>query len=335
MGRKCRVIQYGMGPIGVKMVEYLARRPACEIVGAVDIDPAKIGRDVGEMAGLAAPLGVKVSGSSAELLRQTQADAVVLTTSSSLAMIKPQILEIVSHGKNVVSSCEELMYPWLTQPELAGEIDEAAKRNGVSVLATGVNPGFLMDFLPLAMTGICVDVSKVTVERIQDAQFRRIPFQKKIGAGLTLAEFEARAQKGVLRHVGLTESLHLIASGLGWKLDKTEDILAPVVAERRITTPGLTVDAGQATGVSQIGRGFMKGQEVISLIFRAAIGEPSPHERITIDGTPKIELRIEGGVNGDVATCAIITNAVPVVVDAPPGLRTMADVRIIPCRLSE
>jgi 4-hydroxy-tetrahydrodipicolinate reductase len=329
--RKFRVIQYGIGPIGLKMIEYLAERPTFELVGAVDIDPAKIGRDVGELAGLPNPLGIKVSGNAAELLKETEADAVVLTTSSSLNVIRPQVLEIVSYGKSVVSSCEELMFPWHTQPAIAREIDEAAERNNVSVLATGVNPGFLMDFLPLVLTGICRNVKKITVERIQDAQFRRLPFQKKIGAGLTPEEFDAKVKEGVLRHVGLTESIHLIASGLGWQLDRAEDIISPVIAKKKVVSPDITVEPGQATGVSQIGRGYRDGKEVITLIFQASIGEPSPRERIAIEGAPNIELSIDGGVNGDVATCAIIANAIPVLVGATPGLRTMADVRAIPC----
>lgn len=332
MGRKIRVIQYGAGPIGLKAVEYIAGRSHLQIVGAVDTDPAKIGRDLGELAGLPAPLGVTVSGDASDVLRRTGADAVVLTTTSTLEKIKPQILEIVSFGKNVVSSCEELTYPWITQPAIAREIHEAAVANSVSVLATGVNPGFLMDFLPLVMTGICKDVTHIRVERIQDARHRRLPFQKKIGAGLTMEAFQTKAKEGILRHVGLTESIHLIASGLGWTLDRTEDILSPVKAASRITTEHLIIEPGQASGVSQIGRGYRNGEEVITLNFRASVGEPNPVERIVIEGSPRIDLTITDGVNGDVATCAIMTNAIPVVVEAEPGLRTMADVRPIACR---
>lgn len=323
MNRKIKVIQYGLGPIGIEMVKYLAERPAFEIVGAVDISPDKIGRSITDLAGLKTPLDIEVSGNGAEVLKKVKADAVVLTTSSSLERITPSIMEIVSAGVNVVSSCEELMFPWLTRPDLSRQIDEAAASNRVSVLATGVNPGFLMDFLPLAMTGVLRKVDKITVERIQDAQFRRLPFQQKIGAGLTLEEFDAKKRSGSLRHVGLTESMHFIASGLGWKLDRTEDIIEPVVSEK---------DPNKARGVQQFGRAYRNGKELITLHFRASIGEPDPRERIIIEGTPNLELRINGGVNGDVATCSIITNAVPVVIDAKPGLRTMADVGVIPCK---
>jgi 4-hydroxy-tetrahydrodipicolinate reductase len=218
------------------------------------------------------------------------------------------------------------MYPWLTSPSLAKEIDVAAQEKGVSVLSTGVNPGFLMDFLPLVMTGVCRDVEKVTVERIQDAQFRRLPFQKKIGAGLTVQEFEERAKAGNLRHVGLTESMHLLASGLGWKLDRTEDIIEPVIASREVATANLTIEPDKALGVNQIGRGYIGDKELITLVFRATIGEPEPRDRVLIQGTPSIDMAIEQGVNGDTATCAIIVNAIPVVIQAPAGLRTMADI---------
>lgn len=326
-----RVIQYGIGPIGLQSIQYIADRSSCRIVGAVDTDPAKNGRDVGELAGLPAPLGVHIVGNAAEVLRDVEADVVVLTTTSSLVKIKTQILEIVSYGKNIVSSCEELMYPWITQPEIAREIDEAAKRENVSVLATGVNPGFLMDFLPLVMTGVCRNVRKVTVERIQNAAERRLPFQKKIGAGLSVDEFNTRVNEGTLRHVGLTESIHMIASGLGWTLDKTEDIITPVISGTGLDTGQLSIAPGHATGVNQVGRGYRSGEEVITLMFRATVGERDSHERIVIDGTPPIDLFIAGGVNGDVATCAIMTNAIPVVAQARPGLRTMADISTISC----
>jgi 4-hydroxy-tetrahydrodipicolinate reductase len=326
LDRKIRVIQYGLGPIGCQSVRYLIERAHFDLVGAVDADPQKVGNDVGRLAELPKPLGLSVTDDSAKLLSDVYADVVVLTTTSSLEEIRPQVMEIVSHGKNVVSTCEELMYPWLTNPSVAREIDSVAKEHNVSVLSTGVNPGFLMDFLPLAMTGICRDVKKVTVERVQDAQYRRVPFQKKIGAGLTVGEFEEKVKEGNLRHVGLTESLHLVASRLRWELDRTEDIVEPVISTQPVVTENRTIEPGRALGVNQIGRAYVDNKEVITLVFRASIGEPDPRDRILIQGNPDIDMAIRKGVNGDTATCAIIVNAIPVVIQAPPGLRTMADI---------
>jgi len=329
MNKKIRVVQYGLGPIGCRSVQYLAERGHFDLVGAIDSDERKVGVDVGELAELPKALGLHVTDDSTNLLREVDAEVVVLTTTSSLEQIRPQVLEIISCGKNVVSTCEELMYPWLTNPSLAKEIDVAAREQGVSVLSTGVNPGFLMDFLPLVMTSVCRDVEKVTVERIQDAQFRRLPFQKKIGAGLSEREFEERVKAGNLRHVGLTESMHLLASGLGWKLDRTEDIIEPVIASQKVITANLTIEPDRALGVNQIGRGYIGDKNLITLVFRATIGESEPRDRVLIQGTPSIDMAIEEGVNGDTATCAIIVNAIPVVIQAPAGLRTMADINPI------
>lgn len=330
MEQKIRVVQMGLGPIGNKATIYLAERPQFQIVGAVDVDPAKVGQDVGVLAGLA-PLGVAVTADLGSVLSGGNVDVVLLTTASSLIKVEKQLAAILPYGVNVVSSCEELSYPWLTHPEIAARIDALAKANNVSVLATGVNPGFLMDFLPMAMTGVCRSVNKVTVERIQDATFRRIPFQKKIGAGLTLEQFDQKIADGSLRHVGLTESMHLIAAKLGWKLDHTEDNISPIVAEQDVKTEYLDIKKGMALGVQQIGRAVAGDKELIRMVFRAAIGEPETKDRIIIDGSPAIDSCIKGGVNGDVATCAILINSIPVTVNARPGLRTMADIEPVSC----
>lgn len=317
------VVQIGLGPIGNRVTEYLSERRGLELVAAVDLDPAKVGRDAGEIAGLE-PLGVKVTSDLAEALAKRPKVA-VLTTTSKLEAATEQMLPLLEARCHVVSTCEELSYPWRTREDLARRIDEAAKAAGVAVLGTGVNPGFLMDFLPVVLSGVCRDVRTVTVERIQNAQFRRLPFQKKIGAGLAPDEFKRREAEGTLRHVGLTESMHLIAAAFGWELSRTEDILEPVIAEHDVATASFTVKAGQALGVSQTGRGFVGRKEVISLVFRASIGQENPRDRIIIDGDPMMEAVIPGGVNGDVATCAITVNAIPAVCRAESGLRTMLD----------
>lgn len=325
MEKVLRVVQMGLGPIGNKVTQFLAERSSIQIVGAIDSDPVKEGQDIGTLAGLS-PLGVKVTSDLSQTLSHNDVDIVVLTTTSSLSKTYEQLVKLLPYGVNIVSSCEELSYPWQTNTELAKKIDKLSKENNVSVLGTGINPGFLMDFLPIVMTGVCRNVHKVTVERIQDATFRRIPFQKKIGAGLTVNEFHNKVKEGTLRHVGLTESVNLIASSLGWKLDSTEDIISPIIAERQVKTESMVVEPGEVLGVQQIGRGLMDGEEVITMVFRAAIGEPNARDRIMIDGTPAIDTTIKGGVNGDVGTCAILVNAIPAVVNARSGLRTMADI---------
>jgi 4-hydroxy-tetrahydrodipicolinate reductase len=324
MMEKIKVVQMGLGPIGNKETQYLLERNTVEIVGAIDSDPAKEGQDVAALAGLP-PIGVKVSADVEQVLRRGDVDVLVLTTTSGLASVYEQLAQLLPYRVNIVSSCEELSYPWQTNHELSARIDRLARDNEVAVLSTGVNPGFLMDFLPLVLTGVCRKVSRIRVERIQDATFRRIPFQQKIGAGLTAQGFAEKVKAGTLRHVGLTESIQMIAASLGWTLDKTEDIITPIIAERQTKTEAMEVKAGDALGVQQIGRGVVAGEERITMVFRAAIGEPDSRDRILIEGDPTIDSTIKGGVNGDVATCAMLTNAIPSILNAPPGLRTMAD----------
>jgi len=326
---RIRVIQVGLGPIGKQVTRYLLQRKAFDLVGAFDVGPGKTGRDVGELAGLP-PLGVPVVPNWSQV-EQLGASVAIVTTVSGLLDCQRQILQAVESGLHVVSTCEELAYPWRTQPEISAEIDRAARKHSVAVLGTGVNPGFLMDFLPIAMSGVCLNVGKIVVERIQDASRRRLPFQEKIGAGLTLQEFERRVREKKLRHVGLTESMHMIAARLGWTLDRTEDVIEPVVSRAGGGTDAFAINPGDAIGVSQVGRGWHGDRELIRMVFRATIGEPEAYDRILIEGTPNIDVRVAGGINGDIATCAITVNAVPSIMAASPGLRTMADIAPISC----
>ena len=318
--KRIKIIPVGLGPVGQKIVKYVVERNGLEIVAAVDPAADKAGKKLSELCGLNEDSGIKISDDMKSAVKENnKPDVALLATVSSLQRIIPQIEEIAKYGINVVSTCEELVFPWATQPELARRLDEIAQKYGISVLATGVNPGFLMDFLPIALTGVCQEVKSIKVSRIQDASFRRVPFQKKIGAGLSLMEFEEKKKTETLRHVGLTQSMQMIARRMGWKLDKTEDILTPIMAE----------SARIATGVQQIGKGYVNGEEKITLFFRAAIGEKNPRDTIEIKGTPEITSTIVGGINGDIATCAIIINAIKSIIDASPGLKTMTDIPVV------
>ena len=318
--KRIKIIPVGLGPVGQKIVKYVVERNGLEIVAAVDPAADKAGKKLSELCGLNEDSGIKISDDMKSAVKENnKPDVALLATVSSLQRIIPQIEEIAKYGINVVSTCEELVFPWATQPELARRLDEIAQKYGISVLATGVNPGFLMDFLPIALTGVCQEVKSIKVSRIQDASIRRVPFQKKIGAGLSLDEFEEKKKTGTLRHVGLTQSMQMIARRMGWKLDKTEDILTPIMAE----------SARMVTGVQQIGKGYVNGEEKITLFFRAAIGEKNPRDTIEIKGIPEITSTIAGGINGDVATCAIIVNAIKSIIDTSPGLKTMTDISLI------
>jgi hypothetical protein len=321
------VVHIGLGPLGQKMVRSAVQRGSFRIVGAVDTDPAKIGKDLGEFCGIG-PLGVTIVGSFDDAIRGKSAQAAVVTTVSGLAAFEPQLAQLARAKLPVVSTCEELSYPWRTQPQLAQRIDRLCRDNGIACVGTGVNPGFLMDYLPTVLTGLCQNVTGVRVWRIQDASVRRIPFQQKIGAGLTVNEFEAKRKAGTLRHVGLPESVGFIAARLGWRLDKVTESIEPIIAEQEVTSGYKPIAKGMVRGVYQVGRGFMGNDEVITLTFRAAVGEPESYEEVKIEGDPAFNSRIAGGINGDIATCAVTLNAVRSILEVSPGLKTMADLPV-------
>jgi len=326
---KLRAVQYGCGPIGCNVVRFANQRPDFQIVGAIDTDKSLVNRDIGEVAGTGRPLGVYISEQADNVLSQTKPDVAFLTTSSSLKSTYPQLEICLKAGVNVVSTCEELAYPYLKEPELSIKIDKMAIANKVTVLGTGVNPGFLMDSWPLFMTGVCQQVKRIHIVRVQDAFSRRGPFQKKIGAGCTLKEFEEKAAKGMLRHVGLAESVAMVADGLGWKLDDITESIEPIIAENSIKTDFVSITPGQTSGVKQIGRGISKAKELITLEFVAAVGAPESYDAVYIMGVPSLEVVIKGGTHGDIATAAIVVNCAHRVVAAAPGLITMKDLPLV------
>lgn len=324
-GTVMRTIHYGIGPIGAEIARVAAAREGVEIVGAVDIDPAKIGKDLGEVAELGHPLGVTITDDAAALFASTPADVVLHTTGSILERVYPQLEQIVDAGFNVVSTCEELAYPSAQNPDLAADLDRRARERGVTVLGTGVNPGFVMDTLALVMSGICQDVRAVRCQRVQNASTRRQPLQKKIGSGLTIEEFQDLVDKKLVRHVGLYESVTMIAEGLGWRLDEVQETTLPEIAERPVKTDYFEVAPGRVTGVNQLGKGIMGGEEVVTLSLRMYLDAEDQRDEIQIEGTPNVDLVLRGGTHGDRATTALVVNTARRVVAAPPGVITMKD----------
>jgi 4-hydroxy-tetrahydrodipicolinate reductase len=323
-----RVMHFGLGPIGAAVVQQVATRRGFKAVGGLDIDPAKAGRDLGAVAGLPKKLGVTVSAEARKAIKAAKPDVVVLCTSSSLKKVWPQIEEMLKLRVPIVSTTEELAYPSYSHKALAARIDKAAKKAKVAVLATGVNPGFTMDALPITLTGVCAEVGAITVNRIQDARSRRLPFQQKIGCGLTPAQFQARVDAGTVRHVGLTESIAMIADAMGWKLDRVTDQITPRIAKAALSSEFLTVQPGQVCGLVQDGTGYVQGQPIIKLHMEAYLGAPESYDAVEISGRPNLSMKIAGGVHGDIATASITVNSIPKVLDASPGLHTMRSLPI-------
>ncbi|MCW4021072.1 MAG: hypothetical protein NWF14_07600 [Candidatus Bathyarchaeota archaeon] len=332
-----KVVFFGVGVIGGSIVKLLLKKKGVKIVGAIDADPSKVGKDLGEVIGVEERVGVTVTDDSDRLFSEIEADVAVHATSSFLKDVYPQLVKLVQHGVNVVSTCEELSYPQVSEAELAGKIDELAKKHGVTVLGTGINPGFLMDTLPITLTGVCQEVEQVKVERVMNAGNRRVPFQKKIGAGLRVEEFKAKIEtRRITGHVGLKQSVAMVADALGWNLQKIKvGEVEPVIAESPVESDAVKVESGQVAGLRQSACGMMGGKPVITLVFRAYIGAEEEYDSVTIDGAPSIHEKITPCVHGDLGTAAIIVNSIPKVVNAAPGVKTMKDLPIPSAVLSD
>lgn len=322
MKKKIRVVQFGVGPIGASIARLMRQKSSIEIVGAIDKDPAKAGRDLGEITGATdGPWGIHVFGDAAEALKKP-VDVVIHSTSSYLPSVMDQLLECLAAGCCIVSTCEELAYPFRKHPALSKKLDEAAKDEGVALVGTGVNPGFVMDKLVLTLSAVSQRVDFAKAVRIVDASKRRLPLQKKIGAGMTPEEFRSQVSAGVIKHHGLPESIAMVADGLGLRLDDISETIDPVIAEETVKTEFLEVSPGQVAGVHQVGRGTSGGKEKVLMELKMYVGAKHPADTIELKGEPNLTLTIPGGTHGDVATAAVAVNAIPAILAAPAGLQT-------------
>ena len=254
-------LQIGFGPLGIQIAKYIAQKETVKTVGVVDINPSFAGKKTSDISSeISNEVGIYPSVKEAINQLQEKPDIAIITTVSSLDKLIPQVEEVALFGVPVVSTCEELSYPWILQPELSKQLDTICKTNNIACLGTGVNPGFLMDYLPSVLTSISKEVNHVLVERIQDATPRRVPFQKKIGAGLTIEAFRKKEATGTLRHVGLKESVYLLANAIGVVLDEVTESLDPVIATDNVASKHVQVKKGEARGVEQIAHGYVNGE---------------------------------------------------------------------------
>jgi len=327
MENEVRVVLFGLGPMGKLIAKGILEKKGIRIVGAVDIAKELVGKDLGEILELRRTLGVTITDNAEELLSRIKADIAVISTRSYLKDVYPTISLCIKAGINVISTCEELSYPYYKHPELATEIDELAKKYGVTVLGTGINPGYLMDTLPITLTGACQRVDSIKVTRMMDSSKRRVPYQKKIGTGLSPEEFKRMIdEKKITGHVGLVESIAMIAAALGWKLDEIKEFPPePVIADKEITTSYTTVKPGQVAGLKSIAHGIKNGKPVIILEFISHAAVEEEYDAISIEGVPRIYEKIAGGIHGDIGTVAVTINMIPKVLNAKPGLVTMKD----------
>ncbi len=325
-----RVVCWGLGAMGSGIASVLNTKKGIRLVGAIDRASDKTGKDLGEIIG-AERLGCKVE----EIFDFTRQDAdlLVLATSSFTRDIFPMVKEVVEAGINVVTIAEEMAYPWAQNPELAERIDGYARRNGVSVLGTGINPGFVLDTLILAMTGVCLEIEKIEASRVNDLSPFGPTVMRTQGVGITPEEFNEGVEKGtIVGHIGFPESLKMISDSLGWELDEIKETREPIISNIYRQTDYVKVEPGMVAGCNHIAYGIKDGEEVIVLKhpqqIRPEAEDIKTGDYIKISGDPGINLNIKPEILGGKGTQAIAVNMIPAVFEAEPGLLSMSKLPI-------
>ncbi|MFQ5879326.1 MAG: hypothetical protein ACE5IZ_04015, partial [Dehalococcoidia bacterium] len=321
-----------VGAIGGEAARLALHRPNIEVVAAIDNDPGKVGKDLGQVIGLGRNIGATVSYDADAVLRSVEADVVLHATAAHLTAIYPQLAQCVAGRKNVISCAEELVNPWVSQPGIAQRLDDRAREASVALVGSGTSPGFVVDTLSLVMAGTCQDVRSITVSRVADVGGYRLPAQLRLGIGLAMDEFQRRAGQGAVGYVGLASAVYLVAEVLGWRLDQVTETVEAVPAKERRQTAAFTIEKGRVAGVHQVVRGIMGEREVIGVDLQMSLGAKESRDSVVIDGRPPVNVSIAGGINDDQATVGLMVNAVPLIGRARAGLLTLRDLPLVATR---
>lgn len=330
-----RVLQWGLGAMGSGIAKNLSTKEGIEIVGAVDRNEQLVGKDLGDFLGVE-EMGIAISNDVDQVIEETYPDLAVIATHSFMEVVFDHIMKCVENKINVVTIAEEMAYPFDSNPEQAEIIDKMARKNGVTVLGTGVNPGFVLDQLILNMTGACLKVDKIKAQRVNDLS----PFGKTVmetqGVGTTVEQFNKGIEEGtIVGHIGFQQSIQMIADYMGWPIDRIEEEREPIVSNTKRETPIVKVEPGMVAGCRHIGRGYCGDELLIELIhpqqIHPEVEDVDTGDYIWISGDPDISLSIKPEIPGGKGTMALASNMVPIVYEWDAGLFTMADLPIPVC----
>lgn len=323
-----RVAQWGTGAMGQGLLNFVLDRPeALELVGAIVTSPRKSGTTVGGLLGRDCSV-IMTDDPSAVL--SGKPDVVVICTQSNLHEITDQVVPAVEAGCNVLCIAEKLAYPWASDPAWATRVDQLALEHRVTVLGTGVNPGFVLDALIVMWTSACLEVKRIEASRINDLSPFGPTVMKSQGVGTTPGEFARGVADGsIVGHIGFPESIHLVAKALGWEIDRIEETREPIISNVERATPHVHVAPGNVAGCRHVGRGYAGGELKIELVHPQQIHPEMEGQEtgdyITIVGTPTIRMQNSPELPGGLGTIASTGNYIPLILAAPAGLLTVID----------
>jgi len=327
MSARIKVIVVGLGQIGIETCKLLLNKKSFQLLAAVDIDPTKAGKDLGEFLNKK-DLGIKVYPDLKSTLKEFEPEVTILTSKSHLNEIANDIFLCIEHHSSIISSCEELLFPFENNKKLAEEIDAKAKEYFVHVLGTGVNPGFVMDSLPVFLTSVCDKLDSIKIKRVVDLTKRRKALQQKIGLGLSKTDFQNLVKQKKIGHVGLLESAQFVDHYLNLNSQKFDEKIVPILAEKNYKTKYITIPKGTVVGMQHTVIGKSGSKKLVELILEMTANTNESYDEIVINGNPKFKVKIENGIFGDTATVSMMVNVIPNLLHARYGLITMKDINI-------
>ena len=334
MKENVKVAIWGFGAMGSGMAKMLLTKKGIDIVGVCDLHPERVGKSIFAVLGVEkADRPEVIINSDIDEVLNTNCDICLCATDSFTKKVFPKLKLIMEKKINVICTAEEMAYPQAQNPELAKEIDRIANENGVSVLGTGINPGLIMDLLAVCLTGCMTDVEYVQAKRVNSLSPFGPAVMEEQGVGITQEEFKQGVESGKLAgHVGFSESIMMIGDAIGWKVDKLEQQMKPIVTSVDRKSPYGFAKAGNIAGVNMTGQGYVDGKVKIDMIHPQQI-EPEMEgtqtgDYITIKGTPEVNMAIKPEVDGGLGTIAMCVNMIPHVINADAGLKTMIDLPV-------
>ena len=328
-----KVIIWGLGAMGAGMADLLLSKKGVDIVGVAGRE-GKVGKSMYEF--LETKRGDRpdiIIGLPEDVIKEKAADVVLLCTDSFTAKGFDRLKFCLEKKINVVSIAEEMSYPAAQQPELAKQLDQIAKANGVSVVGTGINPGLIMDMLVIIMTGCCWDIKHITSRRVNSLSPFGASVMKEQGIGITEEEFRDGVKTGKLSgHVGFPESIAMIADAIGWKVDKVTQSMEPIVTDVDRKSAHGFAKAGNVAGCAMKAQGYVNGEIKIEMDHPQQI-EPEQvgvktGDYVIIKGKPDVNMVNSPEVPGGIGTIAMCVNMIPHVINARPGLKTMIDLPV-------
>ncbi len=331
---KAKVIFYGVGTVGTNAVSMILDKEWIEIVGAIDINKDKVGKDLGDVAGVGRKLGVIVSEDSDAVLATPNANVVLHWTANHPDEMESQVIQSLEAGKNVITiALLHLSYPWIRWPELGQKVDEVAKKNGVTALFAGILPGLTMDLLPLIFSGACHDVRKLTSKRVMDIKDRSKVVVARHAPGCKPSEYQKLVEDGSVGYSVKTtiSQIDMVADVLGWKLDEIRETLKPMISKKKkIPRPDMEIEPGMVCGTHYLFEGMKDGKPVVVNEW-IVVADPEEEgiergDYIYIEGEPNISVEMKG-LRGEV-TYASAVNRIPQVIEAMPGLVNVKDLPI-------